>query len=94
MKLISKYFKEILVLILLWFILLTAMGCKKEEIKTNEPTQTPSTIDCNCNAVISFTTFNIAGGDSFGDYVTQNPCTNVTGNGSWTATPPTIGECL
>lgn len=93
MKLISKYFKEILVLILLWFILLTAMGCKKEEIKTNEPTQTPVE-DCNCNAVISFTTFNIAGGDSFGDYVTQNPCTNVTGNGSWTATPPTIGECL
>ena len=91
MKLIAKYFKEILVLILLWFVLLMAMGCKKEEIKQTTPA--PSTVDCNCNAVISFTTFNIAGGDSFGDYVTQNPCTNVTGGGSWIATAPTIGEC-
>jgi hypothetical protein len=78
---------------ILGVLILTFASCKKEEIKTNEPTQPPSTVDCNCNAVISFTTFNIAGGDSFGDYVTQNPCTNVTGGGSWTATAPVIGEC-
>lgn len=75
-------------------ILFLLIGCKKEEVK--ETTINTTVQNCNCNRVISHTTFNLTTGQ-FGEYVTINDCTGVQVNGSWSTNQgqvePVNGTC-
>lgn len=96
MRIISKYFMEVLVLLMFGCVMYLATSCQKDDLvqqSTQQPIGQDNTVDCDCDAVVSITTFNV-GNTSFGDYVTQNECTNVTGGASWNDVPPSIGDCL
>ena len=71
-------------------------SCEKDNVTpTTQTTQT--TLDCNCNRVVSSNSFNLPGGVSYGYWSTVNDCTNQTVNGQWSSsngeTKPIVGTC-
>ena len=67
------------------------IGCNKEEKATQPQT------DCNCDRVVSHTTFNLPNNVQFGEYVTINDCSGLQVNGNWNTdwgdTEPINGNC-
>jgi len=75
---------------------LALFSCEKEEVaQTTQTTQT--TLDCDCDRVVSSSSFNLPGGVSYGYWSTVNDCTNQTVNGQWSSnngeTRPVVGTC-
>ena len=72
---------------------LALFSCEKEEVA--QTTQT--TLDCDCDRVVSSSSFNLPGGVSYGYWSTVNDCTNQTVNGQWSSnngeTRPVVGTC-
>jgi hypothetical protein len=74
---------------------LALFSCEKEEVTpTTQPT---TTLDCDCDRVVSSNSFNLPGGVSYGYWSTVNDCTNQTVNGQWWSdagqTKPIVGTC-
>jgi hypothetical protein len=77
---------------------LALFSCEKENVTpTTQTTQPTTTLDCDCDRVVSSNSFNLAGGGSFGYWSTVNDCTNQTINGQWSSnngeTRPVVGTC-
>ena len=77
-------------------LVLALFSCEKEEVTpTTQPTTTVE--DCNCNRVVSSSSFNYPDGSSYGYWSTVNDCTNQTVNGQWSSTSgqtkPVVGTC-
>ena len=75
---------------------LALFSCEKENVTPTAQT-TQTTLDCNCNRVVSSNSFNLPGGVSYGYWSTVNDCTNQTINGQWSSidgqTKPVVGTC-
>jgi hypothetical protein len=75
---------------------LALFSCKKENVTPTTPT-TQTTLDCDCDRVVSSSSFNLPGGVSYGYWSTVNDCTNQTVNGQWSSsngeTRPVVGTC-
>lgn len=88
-------FSIALVYLLLVFVF---SSCKKENVEPKNQTEEPTTIDCDCDRVVTSTSFNMPGGIVYGTYSTVNDCTNLTVNGEWSSqngeTKPVVGTCL
>ena len=87
------------VVLVLGLITMALSSCKKE-VDANSSTSSSSVISTpcvDCDEIISFSTFNIAGAGSFGNYVSINQCTGVQVNGSWSTSSgysqPYVGQC-
>ena len=88
------------VVLVLGLITMGLSSCKKE-VDANSSTSSSnggSSTGCvDCDEIISFSTFNIAGAGSFGNYVSINQCTGVQVNGSWSTdsgdSQPSVGQC-
>jgi hypothetical protein len=69
-------------------------SCEKENVTPTTPT---TVVDCNCDRVVSSSSFNLPGGSSYGYWSTVNDCTNQTVNGQWSSssgqTKPVVGTC-
>lgn len=75
---------------------LALFSCEKDNVTpTTQTTQT--TLDCDCDRVVSSSSFNLPGGVSYGYWSTVNDCTNQTVNGQWWSsngeTRPVVGTC-
>lgn len=70
--------------------LISIAGCKKEDIQPPEPV-----VNCDCDRVVSVSSFNLPDGTKFGYYVTVNDCTNFQQNHEFTgaSNEPTEGNC-
>ena len=71
-------------------------SCEKDNV-TPTTQQTQTTLDCDCDRVVSSSSFNLPGGVSYGYWSTVNDCTNQTVNGQWSSnngeTRPVVGTC-
>ena len=75
---------------------LALFSCEKEEVAPTTQ-QTTTVEDCNCDRVVSSSSFNLPDGSSYGYWSTVNDCTNQTVNGQWGSTSgdtkPVVGTC-
>ena len=71
-------------------------SCEKDNV-TPTTQQTQTTLYCDCDRVVSSSSFNLPGGVSYGYWSTVNDCTNQTVNGQWSSnngeTRPVVGTC-